>query len=49
MFLFILGIVVLVAGFAVNVSALAFSRFSRPSKVVGLILMGIGVLSASLR
>lgn len=49
MFLLFLGIVILVAGFAINTPALDISRFSRPSKVVGLILMGIGALSASIR
>ncbi len=49
MFFFILGIFALIAGFAINTPALAFSRFSRPAKVVGVILIVIGLLTSSVR
>ncbi len=49
MFFLILGILVLAAGFAINTPALAFSHFSRPAKVVGIILIIIGFLTASVR
>ena len=49
MFLVFLGIVALVAGFAINTPSLAFARFSRPVKVVGVVLIGLGLLSACVR
>lgn len=49
MFLLILGVLALVAGFAINTPALAFSRFSRPAKVVGVILIVLGLLTSSVR
>ncbi|MFD2932540.1 prohibitin family protein [Spirosoma flavum] len=49
MFFLILGILVLVAGFAINTPALTFSRFSRPAKVIGTILIVMGLLTASVR
>ena len=49
MFFIILGVLVLVAGFAINTPALTFSHFSRPAKVVGLILVLIGLLTSSVR
>lgn len=49
MFFVILGIFLVVAGYAINTPALTFSRFSRPAKVVGLILILLGVLTASIR
>ena len=49
MFFIILGILALVAGFAINTPALTFSRFSRPAKVVGVILIVLGLLTASVR
>jgi regulator of protease activity HflC (stomatin/prohibitin superfamily) len=49
MFFIVLGILALVAGFAINTPALTFSRFSRPAKVVGLILIVLGALTASIR
>ena len=49
MFFIILGILALVAGFAINTPALTFSRFSRPAKVVGIILIVLGLLTASVR
>ncbi|GAB3548005.1 prohibitin family protein [Spirosoma fluminis] len=49
MFFIILGILVLITGFAVNTPALTISRFSRPLKVMGVILMALGLLTASIR
>ncbi|QJW88325.1 prohibitin family protein [Spirosoma taeanense] len=49
MFFLVLGILALVAGFAINTPALAFSRYSRPIKVVGIILIVLGLLSSSVR
>lgn len=49
MFFIVLGILVLITGFAINTPALTFSRFSRPAKVVGLLLVILGALTASVR
>jgi regulator of protease activity HflC (stomatin/prohibitin superfamily) len=49
MFFIILGILVLITGFAINTPALTFSRFSRPTKVVGAVLLVLGILTASIR
>lgn len=49
MFFIVLGILALIVGFAINTPALAFSHFSRPAKVIGLILIIIGLLTASVR
>lgn len=49
MFFFLLGVFALIAGFAINTPALAFSRFSRPAKVVGVILILFGLLTSSVR
>ncbi|MEZ0611077.1 prohibitin family protein [Fibrella sp. WM1] len=49
MFFVVLGILTLIVGFAINTPALAFARFSRPLKVVGVILVLLGLLTASIR
>lgn len=49
MFFIILGIGALLAGFAVNTPALTFSRFARPLKVIGVVLILLGVLTAGVR
>lgn len=49
MFFVVLGILTLIAGFAINTPALAFARFSRPMKVVGVMLLLLGLLTASIR
>ncbi|MFC5412715.1 prohibitin family protein [Larkinella bovis] len=49
MFFFVLGLLALIIGFAVNTPSLTFSRFSRPLKVVGVILILIGLASSSVR
>ena len=49
MFLVFLGIVALVVGFAINTPSLAFARFSRPIKVVGGVLIALGLASACIQ
>ncbi|MEA5139353.1 prohibitin family protein [Arcicella rigui] len=49
MFLIIIGLIVIVAGFSINTPALTFAKFSRPVKVVGGILLIIGVLSSGVK
>ncbi len=49
MFLLVLGIAALIAGFAINTPALTFSRYSRPVKVVGVLLIALGLITASVR
>lgn len=49
MFVIILGIIVLVVGFAINTPSLSIARFSRPVKVVGSIIVGIGFLNAGVK
>ncbi|RIV22389.1 prohibitin family protein [Fibrisoma montanum] len=49
MFLLIIGVLALFAGFAINTPALAFSRYSRPIKLIGVILIVLGFLTASVR
>ncbi len=49
MFFIVLGIVVLIVGFAINTPSISFSRYARPVKVVGIVLLIIGILTASVR
>lgn len=49
MFFLVLGFFVLIAGFAINTPAIAFSHYSRPAKVVGLILIVLGLITSSIR
>lgn len=49
MFFILLGILALIAGFAINTPSLVFSRYARPLKVTGAILLLVGVLTASIR
>ncbi len=49
MFFLILGLLLLVAGFAINTPALTFSRYSRPVKLTGLVLVVLGILTAAVR
>ncbi|AQG81307.1 prohibitin family protein [Spirosoma montaniterrae] len=49
MFFLTLGIVALIVGFAINTPSLTFSRFSRPVKVIGAVLIVLGLLTASIR
>lgn len=39
----------LIAGFAINTPALSFSHFSRPVKIIGIIFIVLGVLTAGIR
>lgn len=49
MFLIVIGVVVLIAGFAINTPSLTFSKFSRPVKVAGVVLMIFGILTSSIK
>jgi regulator of protease activity HflC (stomatin/prohibitin superfamily) len=49
MFLLVIGVIVLIAGFAINTPSLAFAKFSRPVKVAGVVLVVIGVLTSSIK
>lgn len=49
MFLIVIGVIVLIAGFAINTPSLAFSKFSRPVKVAGIVLVIFGVLTSSVK
>jgi regulator of protease activity HflC (stomatin/prohibitin superfamily) len=49
MFLIIIGVIVLIAGFAINTPSLAFSKFSRPVKVAGVVLVIFDVLTSSVK
>lgn len=49
MFFIVIGFAVLIAGFAINTPSLAFSHYARPVKVIGIVLILIGALTASIR
>jgi regulator of protease activity HflC (stomatin/prohibitin superfamily) len=49
MFLIIAGIILVIAGFAVNTPALALSRYARPLKITGIIVALVGALTSSIR
>ncbi len=49
MFFLVLGLFALIAGFAINTPALTASRYSRPAKVAGVILIVLGLLTSSIR
>lgn len=49
MFLSVLGLLVLLAGFAINTPSLVFSRYSRPVKFAGIVLIAIGILTSGIR
>ena len=49
MFFIVIGIALLIAGFAINTPSLTFSRYARPVKVVGIILIVLGALLGSVR
>jgi hypothetical protein len=42
MFLVVIGVITLVVAFAINTPSLQFSRFSRPLKFVGFIIILLG-------
>lgn len=47
MFLIFIGIITLIAGFAINTPALQISRLSRPVKIAGVVIMLLGALSSA--
>lgn len=49
MFFLIVGVIVLIVGFAINIPSLTFARYARPVKVSGLVLIILGLLTASVR
>ncbi|TDB68945.1 prohibitin family protein [Arundinibacter roseus] len=49
MFFIILGLLLVVAGFAINTPSLNISRFSRPVKIAGILVALVGALTASIR
>ncbi len=49
MFLIFLGIVALMVGFAINTPSLTVARFSRPVKLLGGILLILGLLSSGIK
>ena len=49
MFLIFLGIVALMVGFAINTPSLTVARFSRPVKVLGGILLVLGMLASGIK
>lgn len=49
MFFLTIGVIILIVGFAINTPALQFSRFSRPLKVVGIILILLGLASSTVK
>ncbi|NID11646.1 prohibitin family protein [Fibrivirga algicola] len=49
MFFIVIGLALLIAGFAINTPSLSFSHYARPVKVVGVILVFLGMLTASIR
>lgn len=49
MFFIVLGVFVLIAGFAINTPALTFSRYARPIKLIGIVLIILGFFSSSIR
>jgi regulator of protease activity HflC (stomatin/prohibitin superfamily) len=46
MFLIFIGIIILIVGFAINTPALTFSKFARPFKITGIIVMILGFLTS---
>jgi regulator of protease activity HflC (stomatin/prohibitin superfamily) len=49
MFFLTIGVIILIVGFAINTPSLQFSRFSRPLKVVGIILILLGLASSTVK
>lgn len=49
MFLIVLGVIVVIAGFAINTPSLAFAKFSRPVKVTGVVLALFGILTSCVK
>ena len=49
MFFIVIGLLLLVAGFAINTPSLPASRYSRPVKIAGIVIALVGALTASIR
>ncbi|MEZ0485825.1 prohibitin family protein [Fibrella aquatica] len=49
MFFIVIGIAVLIAGFAINTPSLAIAHYARPVKIVGIAITLVGALTASIR
>ncbi len=49
MFFIVIGVIVLLTGFAINTPSLVFSRYSRPIKITGLAIAIIGILTSGIR
>ena len=49
MFLIVIGIFMLIAGFAINTPSLQFAKFSRPLKVIGVVVVIFGFLTSCIK
>jgi regulator of protease activity HflC (stomatin/prohibitin superfamily) len=49
MFFIVIGLLLLVAGFAINTPSLPVSQYSRPVKIVGIVIILVGAATASIR
>ncbi|MBU1822823.1 MAG: prohibitin family protein [Bacteroidetes bacterium] len=49
MFFIVIGLLLLVAGFAINTPSLPVSQYSRPVKIVGIVIVLVGAAMASIR
>jgi len=49
MFFIVIGLLLFVAGFAINTPSLPVSRYARPVKIVGIVIALVGALTASIR
>lgn len=49
MFFIVIGLLLLVAGFAINTPSLPVSRYSRPVKIAGIVIALVGALTSSIR
>ncbi len=49
MLLIVIGVIIVIAGFAVNTPSLTFAKFSRPVKVAGFVLVVIGVITSCVK
>ncbi len=49
MFFLTIGVIIVIVGFAINTPSLQFSRFSRPLKIVGIILIILGLASSTVK
>lgn len=49
MFFIVIGLLLLVAGFAINTPSMPVSQYSRPVKIAGIVIALVGALTASIR